>query len=382
MRTPAVWCLAFASLAVALALPNGVAVTEHNASEALQELQAAKAEPQTSLLSKSLRSTWKHSQGRCEGYDPASRVRTHWDASLDAFVQAAKRCARPTAGGPTVALTVSNMGYADRFDELVNELVKFAGMQLVVVALDSETDEYFAERGIPTIIHDLVERGLPKHKQPGWGLPELVMRSKYEVTWALLKADLRVMFMEMDVFLAKDPLVFDADPEVDFYAGNHRYSPELNIGFFIAKPRPAMLHVFENLCRWVNRQDREDERVGCEPFDQKLMDCAIRGPKMDWADISKTCGFSEGEVSRIYDAGSEALKWKALPNDQLVHWEFKPSDYPKMVVGHIWMNKPKESLDAAKNLGLWQGGTGGSFAAADLKLRSWLRSSMTPYDNE
>lgn len=280
-----------------------------------------------------------------------------------------------------MALTVSNMGYADRFDELVNELVKYAQVQLVVVALDSETDQYFSDRGIPTIILDLVDRGIEKRKVPGWGIPEAVMRSKYEVTYALLKGDLRVMFIEMDVFLAKDPFVLDSDPTIDFLAANHRYTSELNIGFFIAKPRPAMLHVFENLCRWLNNPHRQDERLGCDPFDQKFMDCAIRGPKQDWADISKTCGLSESQRDSIYDAGSEALKWKPLSTNEVVHPPFQHGEYPKMVVAHLWEATAKASLDMAKNFGLWLGG-GGHAVAAELKTNSWLRSAMDPYEND
>lgn len=349
------------------------------AAEAVVAPALRKAVPPQLLQDRTLRHNkdlhWLPSSARCKGYDPAGREGLSWDDGLQFFVRAAKKCAeaKPTNNEPAVVLTVTNMGYADRFQEMIKEISKLSKVQLVVVALDSETDNWFAAKGIPSIVIDLAARGLQKHEQPGWGIPEAVMRAKLEGTYALLQGGLRVVFMEMDVFLVKDPLSLDSDASVDFYAGSHRYSPEMNIGFYIAKPRPAMIHVFRNLVNWLNRGDRQEMR--CEPFDQKLMDCAIRGPHADWGNISSTCGLSLNQMNDIYDSGSKDLKYVSVSNDVVVHVPFKREDYPNIVVGHIWTGSPKESLDEARALGLWQGNDEPNLAAT-LETRSLLRSSI------
>ncbi|CAE8635911.1 unnamed protein product [Polarella glacialis] len=306
---------------------------------------------------------------------PAAAAARVWEVKLSSFAQdVARNVAQFSAvSPPTVALSVTNIRYKERWEEMALSVGSIANISLAIVALDQATQEYFEAKKIPCIYMNLMERKVTIHpwmgskaNAPRAPVNEAVMRAKYEVPYALLQAGLRVLFLEMDVNLKKDPLVFDGKLTGDFLVSQHIDIPEINIGFWIAKPTPSMIHVFGRLVNWVNLPSRYDfmrqecNGVGCTSctgcgwgclVDQRVFDFAVKGSQ---SCSVMSCGFPQRDQQLVYDVGSTALRWSFIPVARFQHWgALHPG--PDVVGVHIWSGAgpPAKQMQLAYALGYW-----------------------------
>jgi len=277
----------------------------------------------------------------------------------------------------SVFLTMTNIKYEERFDEIIHSFGNMSGAPLAVVALDQMTEQFFQSRGVPCFHMDLGRYGEKRHKIPGWPLKEQVMRGKFLGTWHLLEAGLQVIFAEMDVYFRQDPLGLLDDIHGDFLVSQHHTNQQINVGFYIAKPTPPVRRAFSKVRDWINTEDRYDQLVrGCGCFDQKLLDWAIRGK----GELGSACHVPESELHSIFDQVSSDLSWAYIPYARFPHPPF-PKDWNNIVGAHAWsgMGPPRVQMKWAKDNGFWKGGPVTSDDGESLRDTGGSRYSLSAH---
>merc|ERR1711865_518575 len=92
-----------------------------------------------------------------------------------------------------------------------------------------------------------VARFLPAPRSKGVRSANLV---RYALAYRFLLHGLRVLYSDIDVFLAGNPLLWD-DPEKDVQVQATLYDEEVCSGFFLAKPRDSTLLMFRAVIDWI-----------------------------------------------------------------------------------------------------------------------------------
>jgi len=165
----------------------------------------------------------------------------------------------------------------------------------------------------------LINHNVPWYRFPG-GIGELVMRGKFITTEVALRAGLRVVFSEMDVFWRANLVVLDGHIDADFIVSEHpggfSEQSEINIGVYIARPTPAVQHVFRLVTLWIQQANRFDSFHPCGCFDQKLLDFAVRGTNK----FIRTCAPPRSVLMQLYDSMSKTLRYSSIPWHVVPHF--------------------------------------------------------------
>ena len=137
-----------------------------------------------------------------------------------------KRCARAYARAAPVVVTSADTTYLRFLPAWSAALARWGHDQQVVIALSAGLPRLYAVSGACAVSYASAE-----------ALPALTGLSKFEVVGQLLRWRFDVLFSEMDVFLARDPVA--ALPAVArrrrvFAAMDNVVDDTLNIGFFFS----------------------------------------------------------------------------------------------------------------------------------------------------
>jgi len=226
-----------------------------------------------------------------------------------------------------VYYSMSNFKYSGRFEELLSHSLScFPKAVLAIVALDTETFDWFTARDVPTL---LMLDGTIK---------ERVMSGKFKGSLALLKKDWTVYFSEMDIYWRSTPAL---NSTLDFIVSEHKYTPngEINIGFFVARPTSEIIALFSRLSQWVDLPFTLPfaNNSTCHAFDQKVMDLAVRGKVQSNTFISGTdpnCILPKDAIDQLLPPSP--LNWDYLSAKVLEHWDITHLDSDELAGVHIW----------------------------------------------
>ena len=144
-----------------------------------------------------------------------------------------KRCARAYARAAPVVVTSADTTYLRFLPAWSAALARWGHDQQVVIALSAGLPQLYAVSGACAVSYASAEA----RPRVADALPALTGLSKFEVVGQLLRWRFDVLFSEMDVFLARDPVA--ALPAVArrrrvFAAMDNVVDDTLNIGFFFS----------------------------------------------------------------------------------------------------------------------------------------------------
>jgi hypothetical protein len=243
-----------------------------------------------------------------------------------------------------VYFSMSDTKYSGRFDEILNQSIPLGFPTAIpaMIAFDEATKEYFEiKHDVPTYLMD--DASIPIGKR--------VMRAKFHGTLALLIAGFNVYFGEMDIYWRSPPdaSFFNSD-DVEFVVSQHKHGPEINIGFYFARPTPHMIETMERLVSFLEMPGRTTTNRKIT-FDQKLFDLAVRGP-------SPTQQLTGGKHSNILNITEKEflkpphqpyLNWTYLPYQVLEHWPIHGMNAEYLAGVHVWsgMGPPEKQIDWA-----------------------------------
>ena len=226
------------------------------------------------------------------------------------------------AGTQSVYLSVSDYKYRVRFEEFLHgSSAVFAPVPLAVVALDSETHDFFSKHQVPTV---LLENG---------PIFERVLKSKFMIVGLFLSHGITVYFSEMDIYWRQRPTL---DLASSIVVSQHKglTNGEINIGFFVARAEPHTVFLFELIYRWFTDL-KQNRTATCRGLDQKIMDLAVRRS----ASTNAFTAFSPlGDARECYLPFNQiefltrsTLKWAYLPYNVLAHWPIENTSDPNCV---------------------------------------------------
>jgi hypothetical protein len=312
------------------------------------------ARKKSSLRSKPLDEYWAEHYSDHGGNE-------RWHKMLHGWVDEIKKATEhtPAIGNyTTVALTISDQLWKDRFEDFYLKCRDYAKVQMAMVALDNFTYEWALSRNVPVVLLNAEKLGLPNNGWPEYPQREAIMRGKLEPTAVLVNAGFRVLFSEMDVFWTRNPLEMEDGYDGDFQIASSG-DMELNMGFYIARPTPAVKRTFSLVMNWCSMSPRWIPPHKCPVFDQKVLDFAIRGdPKT--CQLVTYCGVPESDASLLYDQAS-SIRYKAWNPDgnEGIHQCKFADDFdfanPKLKAIHILSRcgTAQENMNFAYKHGVW-----------------------------
>lgn len=229
-------------------------------------------------------------------------------------------------GENIIVFTIADSSYRNSLGNFAESVRSLSRIPYFVVALDHHIIPFLQDRRIPFYL---------------WHGDDAVGNTKAFVSLEILRRGKRVIFSEMDVYWSRNPLNFFAN-DYDLEILQHSYHPEINFGFFTAKPTPAAVAVFEEYQRYA----RTHPGYSLQPtMDQKLLDAILRGPR-------------EATVQHHFTGiEQKQINWRYLPLEEFYHNPdaFTYEQSPNRVVSHLsWgLGAPERRMLRAKQLNLW-----------------------------
>ena len=169
------------------------------------------------------------------------------------------QCARKFMRRFPVIVTSADAAYEHVLEAWLERAAHYGLQQILVIALDDgiSVNESYTGRSRRCVVRY-------PNAAPAGRLPALVGLSKFEVTCALLKRGISVLYSELDVVWLKDPwrsldeslkrreaASFAGFKRLEAIAAMDNDDDQLNIGFVFAPPSPRVVRFFETLAaRW------------------------------------------------------------------------------------------------------------------------------------
>lgn len=247
-------------------------------------------------------------------------------------------------GCNTVIYSLSDINYKLRFDEMITTF-NIPNVCFAMCSFDNETDIYFRERNIPSILLDKTKNNFK----------QLVCISKFLLTYILLQNNFNVFMSEADIFWKVDiNKLFEGEKEM--LISSHTYSDEVNIGFYKVISNENTIQFFKNLVSWIYDRksgykelvygDRFLQKKFCGCADQKIFDCALRHCN-DVKLRPVGYNFSKESLNKLQ---SVKLDWEYISCQILMHY---PLTFPNNYKGiHIWSgySTPENQIKYAQSL--------------------------------
>jgi hypothetical protein len=229
----------------------------------------------------------------------------------------------------TVIYSISDINYKSRFDEMICTF-DVPKACFAMCAFDRETYDFFISKNIPTILLD-------KNK---FQFNHLVFISKIVLTDVLLQNKWNVIMNEADIFWKADVYKLFETCNTEMMISSHRYSDEVNFGFYRVLSNENTIRFFNNMLSWIYDESSGYRKLVYEDvflqkkmhgaIDQKLFDCALRqcnDSKLKHVGYS----FSQESLDKLQGV---TLDWKYISCEVLMHY---PIAFPNNHVGfHIW----------------------------------------------